>query len=182
MTRRSPVRPITATLAAVIVSLCACKAEPGPGATAIPAGEWRSFEGTWTATGERRALDAPADQAAAVLDLSGSILLTVERGLGGGFHARVIAYSDGATTTVGRAVWTDDHGNQVFSAIRGQPIATGQRISGTFTGGTGRWSGITGEYGFDWKYIVNAADGRVSGRVEDLRGRARLPTPEVGRR
>ncbi len=181
MSRRSPLRPIAVALAAVIVSLAAGKTEPAPAASAMAAGEWRTFEGTWTAAGDRRALDAPPDQTAVVLDLSGSILLTGERGIGTGFPARLIAYSDGATTA-GRAVWTDDRGDQIFSAIRGQPIATGQRISGTFTGGTGRWSGINGEYAFDWKYLVNAADGRTSGRVEDLRGRARIVKPEVGRR
>jgi hypothetical protein len=57
---------------------------------------------------------------------------------------------------------------------------------GTFLGGTGRYAGVTGEYSFQWKYIVESEDGTVSGRAVDLKGRARLgsgaATPGEGHR
>ena len=53
-------------------------------------------------------------------------------------------------------------------------VATGNHIVGTFLGGTGRYAGVTGEYSFEWEYIVESEDGTVSGRAVDLRGRARL--------
>ena len=147
---------------------------------ALPAGEWRSFEGTWTAAGDRRAIEAGPGQEAAVVDLSGSILLSGERGLGAGFQARAVAYTDGKATSIGRAVWTDQRGDLVFSELSGGELATGRRISGRFTGGTGRWAGIAGEYGFDWKYVIDT-EGRVQGRAEGLRGRARI-VPRGGAR
>jgi hypothetical protein len=128
-----------------------------------------------------RSLDIGPGAQASVADLSGSILLTGERGIGIGFQARAITYSESTGGSVGRAVWTDERGDRIFSELRGAPIATGRQIRGTITGGTGRWSGITGEYGFDWKYVVEG-DARIQGRSVDLRGRARIAAPEGGPR
>jgi hypothetical protein len=33
---------------------------------------------------------------------------------------------------------------------------------------------VTGDYTFQWQYVVEAEDGAVSGRVVDLKGRARF--------
>jgi hypothetical protein len=172
-----PLRPGVVALA--LAAACARPAEE-PGA-APPAGEWRSFEGTWSAAGDRRTLEVGPDRRASILDLSGSMLLTGERGLGAGFQARAIAFSDGTASSVGRAVWTDERGDRIFSELRGAPVATGRRVLGTITGGTGRWSGITGEYALDWTYVIET-DGRVQGRAVDLRGRARIVPPGGGRR
>ena len=176
MFHRRQARPVL-----VAVALAAGCARPGAPerSAAPPAGEWRSFEGTWSAAGDRHDLEAAPGRQAAILDLSGSILLTGERGLGVGFQARAIAYSDGAATSVGRAVWTDERGDRIFSELRGAPIATGQRVAGTITGGTGRWAGIAGEYGFEWKWVLES-DGRTQGRTADLRGRARIAAPGGG--
>jgi len=45
---------------------------------------------------------------------------------------------------------------------------------GTFLGGTGRYAEVTGEYSFQWRFIVESEDGAVSGRAVDLKGRTRL--------
>jgi hypothetical protein len=74
----------------------------------------------------------------------------------------------------GRADWTDGDGNRLFSALPGDPIATGRRNVGTFTGGTGRYQGITGTYELTWQYVVRGEDDVVQGRAADLRGRARI--------
>ena len=56
----------------------------------------------------------------------------------------------------------------------GQAVGSGNHIVGTFVGGTGRYAGVTGDYSFQWQYVVDTEDGAVSGRVVDLKGRARL--------
>jgi hypothetical protein len=179
--RRSRDRSGSRFRAAIALALAAC-AQPAPERSDAPrAGEWRAFEGTWSAAGDRRALELGSGGEAAIHDLSGSILLTGERGLGVGFQARAITFSDGTASSVGRAVWTDERGDRIFSELRGGPVASGRRIAGTITGGTGRWTGIIGEYAFDWTYVVEA-DGRVQGRTADLRGRARIETPGGGPR
>jgi len=165
----------------VLVALAAACGRPGPAPGTVPAGEWRSFEGSWTAAGDRHAVEAGPGQQASVIDVSGSIFLTGERGLGVGFQGRAVAYTDGKAVSVGRAVWTDERGDRIFSELSGAELATGRRISGRFTGGTGRWTGIEGEYGFEWKYVLDT-EGRIQGRVEGLRGRARIVPPEGGAR
>jgi hypothetical protein len=53
-------------------------------------------------------------------------------------------------------------------------VEDGNRIAGTFTGGTGRYAGVTGDYTFRWQYVLESEDGSLSGRAIDLKGRARL--------
>jgi hypothetical protein len=69
----------------------------------------------------------------------------------------------------------------VYSELRGEEVGSGNHIVGTFIGGTGRYASVTGDYTFQWQYVVDVEDGAVSGRVVDLKGGARLhqaaPTP-----
>src|SRR5436853_588084 len=44
----------------------------------------------------------------------------------------------------------------------------------TFVGGTGRYAGVTGEYSFEWRFILESEDGSVGGPAVNLKGRARL--------
>ena len=93
---------------------------------------------------------------------------------GTGFRADVLALSDSATGLVGRAVWTDDKGDQVYSELRGDGTAARNRIEGTFLGGTGRYAGATGTYEFSWQYLIESEDGTVQGRATGLKGRVRV--------
>jgi hypothetical protein len=74
----------------------------------------------------------------------------------------------------GRCVWTDERGDRVYSELKGQAVGSGNHIEGRFIGGTGRYAGVTGDYSFQWQYVVDTEDGAVSGRVVNLKGRARL--------
>jgi hypothetical protein len=155
------------------VALLAACTQPSKQPATVPADEWRSFEGTLSAAGDVRALETAPGAQATIADLSGTILLTGERGLGIGFHARAITFSESTGTSVGRAVWSDERGDRIFSELKGEPMGTGRHVHGTITGGTGRWSGIAGEYEFDWKYVIEG-EARVQGRADGLRGRARI--------
>ena len=42
-----------------------------------PAQEWRSFAGTWSATGRRQVVAVEGGGAAAVVELSGAVVLTI---------------------------------------------------------------------------------------------------------
>ena len=95
-------------------------------------------------------------------------------GLSRGFRGEAIAFDDGRSTNVGRAVWTDARGDRVFSELKGEPIQTGRRVAGTITGGTGRYAGVTGDYELTWQYVVQSEDESVNGRASDLRGRFRI--------
>jgi hypothetical protein len=160
-------------LAALLVT-AACGQSGGPTGETPPAGEWHVFEGTWTAAGTRRTLRLGADDRAAIFELTGTVLLTGAQRPAVGFRAQAIGFSDSRAGMQGRCVWTDERGHMVYSELRGEWVGSGNRIVGTFIGGTGRYAGVTGDYTFQWQYVVDAEDGAVSGRVVDFKGRARL--------
>jgi hypothetical protein len=90
---------------------------------------------------------------------------------GVGFHSEVIGLVDTATGFQGRGVWTDEHGDQVFSELQGEGTAAKNHITGTFLSGTGRYAGATGSYEFSWQSVMEAEDGALQGRAVDLKGR-----------
>ena len=157
----------------VVLLTAACGRSDGT-AEAPAAGEWQTFEGTWTAAGTRRTLHLGPGERAAIFELTGSVLLTGAQRPAVGFKAQAIGFSDSHAGMQGRCVWTDERGDMVYSELRGEAVGSGNRIVGTFVGGTGRYASVTGDYTFQWQYVVDAEDGAVSGRVVDLKGRARL--------
>ena len=94
--------------------------------------------------------------------------------MGVGFQAQAIGLTDSLVGMQGNCVWTDEHGDKVYSELKGEFVETGNHIVGKFLGGTGRYAGVTGEYSFQWRFIVESEDGTVSGRAVDLVGRALL--------
>ncbi len=171
----------------VLATLAAC----GPADDTVPpptAGDgWREFEGTWTAAGNRSTLRLGADRRASIADLTGSLLLAGAGRPGVGFRAEAIVLNDSVTGMVGRAVWTDERGDQAYSELRGEGTATGNRIVGTFLGGTGRYAGVTGSYEFSWRFVLETEDGSVQGQSVGLKGRVRggapaAPAPAQGQR
>src|SRR5512134_1532146 len=81
-----------ALLAFLMVSACGGPSK-GPG-SAPPPGEWRSFEGTGAATGDRQILRMGPDRKVSIVNLSGSLLLIGEQRLGEGFRIAVIGSTD----------------------------------------------------------------------------------------
>ena len=88
-------------------------------------------------------------------------------------------FSDSATGMVGRAVWTDEHGDHAVSELRGQGTATDNKITGTFIDGTGRYMGATGSYEFSWRFVLENEDGVVQGQSINLEGQIRVGSPQV---
>ena len=94
-----------------------------------------------------------------------------------GFRAEAIVLNDSTTGMIGRAVWTDQNGDQAYSELKGQGTTTGNSIVGTFLGGTGRYRGATGTYEFSWRFVLEAEDGTVQGQSSGLKGRVRFDAP-----
>ena len=162
---------------AFLVAACEPSAPPAPPAGASP---WYVFEGSWNAAGSRRVLEMGAGRRAAIIDLRGSMLLAGAGRPGTGFRSEVIALSDKGVGVVGRSVWTDEHGDQVFSEITGEGTAEKNRITGTFVGGTGRYAGAAGTYEFSWQYVIEAEDGSIQGRAVGLKGRVQMSGTAAG--
>jgi hypothetical protein len=158
-----------------------------PSNPAAAYGGWHEFQGSLNASGTRHTIPLGGDRRASIVDLSGSLLLAGPSRPGVGFEGQFVGLSDSATGFQGRAVWTDEHGDRVFSELRGEGTAAKNRIYGTFIGGTGRYAGATGTYDFEWQYVLESEDGLVQGRGVGLSGRihvdgeAAMPATSPGR-
>jgi hypothetical protein len=167
------VRQGTALAAGGLALALAGFAPPVSAGEAVASAGWQSFGGSWTVTGRRSVVPVEGGGNAAVVEVSGALVLTSGEGLGRGFRGEAVGFDDGQGVSLGRAVWTDEHGDRLFSRLRGEPLETGRRISGTITGGTGRYADLEGEYAFTWKYVLSGEDGAIQGRAVRLEGRVR---------
>ena len=162
--------------AALLVLLAASLLDLLPaGAGDVPAspGEWRPFEGSWSAVGTRQTVPTEGDRSAAIVRVTGAVVIASGEGLSRGFQGEAIYFDDGRGAGVGRCVWTDERGDRIYSELKGEPAETGRRVAGTITGGTGRYAGIEGEFSLSWQYVVHAEDGVMQSRTADLKGRVR---------
>jgi hypothetical protein len=167
-----PCARLGALLAAWLV-LAGCSPSEGPADATLAATEWREFQGTWTAAGSRHTIRLGADRQGSIASFDGTLLLAGASRPGVGFRAEAIVLNDSATGMLGRAVWTDERGDQVFSELQGQGTSTGNRITANFIGGTGRYLGVTGGYEFVWRFVLETEQGEVQGQSTGLKGRIR---------
>ena len=172
----NPLVPIVAValMAAAAPAPQAPAPAPPPAPQAPAESGWRTFEGSLSATGQRQAIPTESGQPAVTIQLSGPVSITAGEGLSRGFRAEVVGFDDGSGLTALRGVWTDARGDRIFTRLESGFVATGRRVNGVITGGTGRYAGMTGDYSFEWQYVVEAEAGTISGRGTGLRGRYRV--------
>jgi hypothetical protein len=152
-------------------------ASPGNAATDV-----HEFAGSWNATGTRRTIPLGAERKGSIIDLHGTMLLTGQARPDVGFRADTIALVDSATGLAGRSVWTDEHGDRVFSELNGEGTSSANRVDGKIFGGTGRYAGASGAYSFSWKFVIEAEDGSVQGDAVGLKGSVRFGQTGAGGR
>ncbi len=162
-----------AALAAGSLALALVGQVPEAAGQGAPSAEWRAFEGSWSVSGRRHTVPVEGGAEAAVVEVSGAVALAKTEGLSHGFRGEAIGFDDGQGVSLGRAVWTDERGDRLFSRLKGEPLETGRRVVGTITGGTGRYAGLEGEYSLTWQYVLSAEDGAIQGRAVRLQGRVR---------
>jgi hypothetical protein len=159
---------------AMVLILSACGIDPK--AAPIPIdNDWHEFKGTWTAVGSRHTLHLGDERQTSIASFQGTLLLAGPGRPGVGFRSEAVVLNDSVTGMVGRAVWTDEHGDQAWSELRAEDDGTNNnKIVGNFVGGTGRYSGVSGTYEFSWRFLLEDEDGTVQGESEGLKGRARV--------
>mgnify|MGYP003693855333 CR=1 FL=1 len=119
--RRPERTPGHAFIGALALALAACGPANEPPKPAPASGEWREFAGSWNAAGTRRSI--PLGARAKRLDHrpSGNDVARGRRSVPASDSARTsIALVDSETGLVGRSVWTDERGDQVFSELKGE--------------------------------------------------------------
>ena len=172
-------RVVCAAALAGLLAVAACGPAPPSPTVGGAGGEWREFQGTWTAAGNRQTIHLGAERRASVASFDGSLLLTGASRPAVGFRAEALVFNDSGTGMVGRSVWTDDRGHQVYSELNGQVTATGNRMVGTFVGGTGPYAGAVGTYEFSWRFVLETEDGAVQGQSMGLKGRVQVGVPQA---
>ena len=166
-------------LAVALVTAACGQVNESPKPAPVP-GESLEFEGSWNATGARRNIPLGAERKGSIIDLRGTLLLSGPARPGVGFRSEVIALVDSETGLVGRGVWTDERGDQVFSELKGEGTGDRNRITGTILGGTGRYAGATGSYEFSWHFVIESEDGSIQGSAVGLKGRILSGKPSAG--
>jgi hypothetical protein len=162
----------------LVLNVNGCTRESQPSAS-LSHGSWSEFTGTWIAAGSRDTVRLGGDRRASINSYDGSLVLAGPARPGAGFRAEAITFNDSTTGIVGRAVWTDERGNKVYSELSGGTPATGGKIIGNFVGGTGRYAGATGTYEFSWQFLIETEDGNVQGKSSEFSGRIRVASPGV---
>ena len=156
-------------LAGLLV-MSACGRAPHTPESLSAGDDWHDFQGTWTAAGSRHRISVGDGRRASAAKFEGSLMLAGPSRPAVGFRAEALVLNDTATGLVGRAVWTDDRGDQIFSELTGNGDSTGNKIIGKFVGGTGRYSGASGEFEFSWRFVLETEDGTVQGQSRGLSG------------
>ena len=160
-------------LLGLVFTAAACGPAQEPPRPAAASGGELEFSGSWSGLGSRHTISLGGERFGSIVQLKGTMLLTGPGRPGVGFQSEVIGLADSATGFQGRSVWTDEHGDQVFSELRGEGTAAKNRLTGTVLSGTGRYAGVTGSYEFSWQWVMDGEDGAVHGRATDLKGRVR---------
>lgn len=143
---------------------------------AADAGE---FKGSWIANGTRNPFPFVADRQVYTFKLAGHVSLETTLGKAKDYWSECVGLADSATGVIGRCVWKDLAGPEIYITLQGDKLEQGGLISGTIAGGSGTLAGISGELTFNWAAVVALpdADGTVTvtGQTRNLVGRYRLP-------
>jgi hypothetical protein len=169
---------LTIALAGLLV-MTACNRSRQASESVSTDSEWHEFQGTWTAAGSRIGIPLGDGRRASTSKFEGSLVLAGAFRPAVGFRAEALVLNDTATGLIGRAVWTDDRGDQVFSELTGNGTSTGNKLVGTFVGGTGRYAGATGSYEFSWRFVLETEDGQVQGQSMGLNGKIHVGSAQA---
>jgi hypothetical protein len=165
--------------ALLLLSVLAAAQAWGQGAPSPSPTPGHAFEGSWSGTGTVDVVPMGSGMRTLTFHLSGALVLTSQQGLDKGYRCIIIGFDDGRGLTVGSCVWVDEHGDKIFSDLRGESVVTGKHIRGTIIGGSGRYAGLTGEFEFDWSYVIVDREGAAQGWAEKLTGRVYRPPAKV---
>jgi hypothetical protein len=146
-----------------------------------------TFAARWVVTGTWRGMALGEDREIILAELGGRLDVAADGGVITDFASRCLVFSDEVTGGIARCRWRHPSGDEAFSEIEGGILVAGGPVRGRFVGGTGRYVGLAGEFGFDsWSALYIERQDRTSehyerggrsidGFVSELTGTWRLP-------
>lgn len=150
-----------------------------PLTTRSHAAESGALKGSWIANGSRTTFDFGDGRQVFTFKLAGHVNLQTSLSKTKDYWSECIGLADSVTGIVGRCVWKDLAGPEIYLTIQSDKLQQGSLVSGTIVGGSGHLAGISGELSFNWSSVTTLAEAEgvvsVTGQTKNLSGTYRVP-------
>ena len=143
------------------------------------AAESGEFKGTMIANGTRTPFPFGDGRQVFTFKLGGHVSLQTPLGKKKDYWSECIGLADSTTGVVGRCVWKDLDGPEIYLTIQSDKLQQGSQVNGTIVGGSGKFAGISGDLSFNWSSVITQTDAdgsvNVTGQTRNLGGSYRIP-------
>lgn len=143
------------------------------------AAESGEFKGTMIANGTRAPFPFGDGRQVFTFKLGGHVSLQTPLGKKKDYWSECIGLADSTTGIVGRCVWKDLDGPEIYLTIQSDKLQQGSQVNGTIVGGSGKLAGISGDLSFNWSSVITQTDAEgsvnVTGQTRNLAGRYQVP-------
>jgi hypothetical protein len=143
------------------------------------AAESGEFKGTMIANGTRTNFPFGDGRQVFTFKLSGHVNLQTALSKKKDYWSECIGLADSVTGIVGRCIWKDLAGPEIYLTLQSDRLQQGSQVVGTIVGGTGPLAGISGEMSFNWSSITTQTEAEgvisVNGQTKNLGGSYRVP-------
>ncbi|WP_306535185.1 hypothetical protein [Geobacter sp.] len=114
------------------------------------AAESGEFKGGWIANGTRAPFPFGDGRQVFTFKLAGHVNLQTVLGKKKDYWSECVGFADSVTGVVGRCVWKDLAGPEIYIMLQSNQLQQGSLVTGTIVGGTGPLAGISGDVSFNW--------------------------------
>lgn len=160
---------------AKILAFCGILLIPLPAAAQWPQEDQGTFDGYWAMSGTIHILELPDGGKVAGGGLTGTVTVQTSQGPVPSFETDCVVFADTRSHGGGRCAWKATNGDLVLVDLESEGPPGAGRIRGTFTGGTGRFEFLSGDFAFEWNYSVSSGyDASLDGATYVMRGRYQL--------
>jgi len=143
------------------------------------AAESGEFNGTMIANGTRTHFPFTIDRQVFTFKLSGHVNLQTSLSKQKDYWSECIGLADSVTGVIGRCIWKDLDGPEIYLTIQSDRLLQGSQVTGTIVGGSGKLAGISGELSFNWSSVITLTEAEgvvsVTGQTKNLSGSYRIP-------
>ena len=143
------------------------------------AAESGEFKGTLIANGTRTSFPFGDGRQVFTFKLSGHVNLQTSLSKKKDYWSECIGLVDSTTGLVGRCVWKDLAGPEIYLTLQSDKLQQGSQVTGTIVGGSGHLAGISGELSFNWSSVITLTESEgivsVTGQSKNLSGSYRVP-------
>jgi len=143
------------------------------------AAESGEFKGAMIANGTRAPFPFVEGRQVFIFKLAGHVNLQSSLNKKKDYWSECVGLADSETGIIGRCVWKDLDGPEIYLTIQSDKLQQGSQVVGTIVGGSGHLAGISGELSFNWSSVITQmeADGvlSVTGQTKNLSGSYRVP-------